>query len=345
MSKELKVGAFVLGSLLVLLAALVYLDQMGTVHVLYKSYFNYVGGVDPGSPVRFGGMKVGSITAIRGWAKDPTKVEVLMEVKQGTPINAESVATLTSLSPLGDKYLEIATGSNSAQRLPPGSTIPTAESVSLDDLARQASTLIPAIQGTLQSVQKDVDQLTGNAGTVLANIQSMTGPQNQRNLTLLLANARELLDKEAGQIDSVLKNFDRAASQANNLMNQAGGVVNQASGVVNQASGTLNDIQTAAKTANDTFAAANVMVGEMRDPIKAELMEMQRTMTEARRLIADLNTVVASNRYNINETLDNFREASENLRELTASVRRRPWTLLRGKSTPDRPVPAVAGSR
>jgi len=327
-SKELKVGAFVITSLLMLLGILVYVDQLTGVRVPYKTYFTYVGGVDPGSQVRFGGMKVGSITAIRHWHEDPTKIEVLLEVKGGLPVNADSVAMLTSLSPLGDKYLEITTGSNNAKRLPPGATIPSVEPVSLDDLARKASELIPTIQSTFQDVRKNIDQLTGSAGTVLANVQSMTSPQNQRNFTLLLANARELLDKESSRIDTVLQNLERASVQA--------------SGTLDQANRTLNEIQTAAKTANGTFVSANRTIEEIRDPLKTDLTELQRTMTEARRLIADLNTVVSANRYNIDDTLENFRAASENLRALTASVRQRPWTLLRGRAAPDRAVPVAA---
>jgi ABC-type transporter Mla subunit MlaD len=177
-------------------------------------------------------------------------------------------------------------------------------------------------------VQKDIDQLASNARIVLANVQSMTGPQNQRNLKLLLTNARELLDKESPRVDSVLQNLDRASSQA--------------SGVLNQASDALNEVRTVARTANDTFASANQTMDEIRDPFKTDLAELQRTMTDARHLIADLNTVVSANRYNIEDTFENFRAASENLRELTASVKQRPWTLIRGKPAPDRAVPVVA---
>ena len=86
---------------------------------------------------------------------------------------------------------------------------------------------------------------------------------------------------------------------------------------------------------------ANRSIDEIRDPVKADLAELQRTMTDARGLIADLNTIVSFNRSNINDTLDNFRAASENLRELTASVKQRPWMLIRGKPAPDRAVPVV----
>jgi phospholipid/cholesterol/gamma-HCH transport system substrate-binding protein len=322
MSRELKVGAFVLGSVAIFMATFVYVAsvQLRGVRIGYKTYFKYAGGIDPGSPVRFGGMKAGTITAIHSSLDDPTKIEVLFEINQGVPVNADSVATLASLSPLGDKYLEITTGTNNARRLPGGATIPSTEPVSLDDLAKQASAIIPTAQATLQDVRKDIDQLTGDARVVLANFQSITGPQNQRNLTLLLANARELLDKESPRIDRVLQNVERASSQASDA---------------------FNELHAAARTSNDTFANANRTIDEIREPVQADLAELQRTMTDARGLIMDLNKIVSSNRSNINDTLENFRAASENLRDLTSSVKQRPWMLIRGKPAPDRAVPVV----
>jgi ABC-type transporter Mla subunit MlaD len=174
----------------------------------------------------------------------------------------------------------------------------------------------------LQDVQKDIDQITGDARVALANIQSMTGPQNQRNITLLLANARELLDKESPRIDAVMQALQRASSQASDA---------------------FGEVQTAARTANETIAKANRTIDEIGDPLKTDLAELRRTMTDGQRLIADLNAVVSANRYNIDDTLENFRAASENLRELTASLKQRPWTLIRGKPAPDR-VPVSTGA-
>jgi ABC-type transporter Mla subunit MlaD len=132
-----------------------------------------------------------------------------------------------------------------------------------------------------------------------------------------------LLDKESPRIDSVLQALDHASSQASDA---------------------LNEVRTVARTANETIANANRTIDEIRDPAKTDLAELERTMTGARRLIADLNAVVSANRYNIDDTLDNLRVASENLRELTASVKQRPWTLIRGKPAADRAVPVVTGA-
>ena len=277
MSKELKVGAFVLASMLMFLGAFVYVAnvQLRGVRIPYKTYFKDAGGLDTGSPVRFGGMKAGAITDIRPWREDPTKIEVLLHVREDVLINANSIATLTSLGPLGDKYLEITTGTSQARRLPPGATVPSAEPVSFDDLAKQASAIIPTVQSTLQDVQKDIDQITGDARVALANIQSMTGPQNQRNITLLLANARELLDKESPRIDAVMQALQRASSQASDA---------------------FGEVQTAARTANETIAKANRTIDEIGAPLKTDLAELRRTMTDGQRLIADLNAVVSASR-------------------------------------------------
>jgi phospholipid/cholesterol/gamma-HCH transport system substrate-binding protein len=326
MSKELKVGAFVLTSTLIFLSTFAYVGhvRLRRGRNQYKAYFTYTAGLELGSPVRFGGMSAGAITDIHPWHEDPTKIEIQLAVKEGIPVNAESTAMLTSISPLGDKYLEITTGSNKAPRLPPGATIRSTELVSWDDLARQVSAIVPTVQSTLQEVRTGFNQLTGDARVVLANAQSMTGPQNQRNISLLLVNARELLDKESPRIDSVLQNLERASLQATDVLNEA---------------------RTVMQAANDTFANANRTINEIRDPVKAELADLQRTMTDARRLIADLNTVISANRNNIDDTIENFRLASENLRELTASVKQKPWTLIRGKPAPDRAVPVASAGR
>src|SRR5262245_38802650 len=119
MSKELKVGAFVLVSLLIFLGTFVYVAnvQLRGGRFTYKAYFRHAGGLEPGSTVRFGGITEGTVTAVHPWREDPTKIEVLLEVKEGTPVNADSIALLTAVSPLANKYLEISTGSKEAPRL------------------------------------------------------------------------------------------------------------------------------------------------------------------------------------------------------------------------------------
>ena len=143
MTTEAKVGAFVLGCVAILAFTLVYLfnAQFCGGGVPYRTYLRYGGGLEAGGDVMFGGIRAGKITAMAPSRKDPTKIEILLELKAGTPVNEKSIAKLGSLSIMSDPALAISTGSNSAPRLPPGATITSAEALSLDDMTDKLATI------------------------------------------------------------------------------------------------------------------------------------------------------------------------------------------------------------
>src|SRR6201987_182594 len=101
----------------------------------YRTYLRYAGGLEPGAPVLFGGITVGKVKGVRPATADPTKIEIMVDVKEGTPLNQKSVAKLGIVSVMSGAALSITTGSNDAQRLPPGSSIPSQEEASLDEIA------------------------------------------------------------------------------------------------------------------------------------------------------------------------------------------------------------------
>src|SRR5215813_13188076 len=114
MNTEAKVGAFVLICAAVLCAAVYYVGnvEFRATHVPYKTYLRYAGGLESGTDVLFGGIKVGKVTAVRPDTTDPTRVEITLEVKQGAQLNAKSVAKLGSVSLMSSPALSISTGSN-----------------------------------------------------------------------------------------------------------------------------------------------------------------------------------------------------------------------------------------
>jgi ABC-type uncharacterized transport system auxiliary subunit len=100
---EAKVGAFVLGCFAVLAFTLIYLinAQLGLHTVPYCTYLRYAGGLEPGTSVLFGGIDVGKVTAVRPAASDPTRIEILLNVKDNTPLNEKSIAKQTSPEQIG----------------------------------------------------------------------------------------------------------------------------------------------------------------------------------------------------------------------------------------------------
>src|ERR1700761_7470323 len=129
---EAKVGAFVVLCAVILSVTVYYVSyaRFKGARVPFRTYLRDAEGMEPGTQVLFGGITVGKVTSVRPDEKDPTRIEISLDVKQGTPLNAKSVAEVGSVSLMSDPVLSITTGSNDAARLHAGTVIPSQETVS-----------------------------------------------------------------------------------------------------------------------------------------------------------------------------------------------------------------------
>jgi phospholipid/cholesterol/gamma-HCH transport system substrate-binding protein len=303
---EAKVGAFVLGCFSVLAFTVIYLinAQLGVHTLPYRTYLRYAGGLEPGASVLFGGINVGKVKAVRPAVSDPTRIEILLEVKENTPLNEKSVAKLGMLSVMSDAALSITTGSNDAKRLLPGSTIPSQEAASLDEITGKVAVVADNANALITEVRGELPGISEDARKVLANLNSLTGPPNQRKIQEVLDNVDAMLATERPKID-------RLTDQLNTLSQHA----------------------------DETVQNVNVTVSEVREPVRKDLAELQDTLLETKRLLADMQVLVKANDYKIDDTIENLRTATENLDDLTNSVKQRPWSLIRIRQPEARKVP------
>jgi phospholipid/cholesterol/gamma-HCH transport system substrate-binding protein len=303
---EAKVGAFVLGCFSVLAFTVIYLinAQLGVHTVPYRTYLRYAGGLEAGTSVLFGGINAGKVTAVRPAASDPTRIEILLEVKEHTPLNEKSVAKLGLVSVMSGAALSISTGSNDAKRLVPGSTIPSEEAASLDEIAGKMAVVADNANGLITEVRGELHGISGDARTVLANLNSLTGPPNQRKVRELLDNVDAMLATDRPKIDHL-----------------------------------IDQLNTVSQHADETIQNVNGTVSEVREPARKDLAELQDTLLEARRLLADMQVLVKANDFKIDDTIENLKTATENLDDLTESVKQRPWSLIRIRQPEDRKVP------
>jgi len=320
MKPEAKVGAFVVVSAAILLATIYKVSnaEIRGAHVSYRTYLRYAGGLEPGTDVLFGGIKVGNVTAVRPDAQDPTRIEILMDVKDGTPLNQKSVAKLGSVTMVTSPVISISTGTNDAPRLPAGGVIPSAETISLDDTQRKIVALADSARTLLDSVHTDVNNLTGDARLLIANLNDMTGKPNQQHLNEILANADVVVARLGPKIDQISDQALKLTKEANDAMAKVGPTVDNA---------------------NATVSNANQTITSLRDPLQADLTEVHKTLDQARSLMADLQAAIRAKDQDVTYTLQNVRQATDNLNELTESVKERPWSLIRIKQPKDRKVP------
>jgi ABC-type transporter Mla subunit MlaD len=303
---EAKVGAFVLGCFSVLAVTLIYLInvQFGGHAVPYRTYLRYAGGLEPGASVLFGGINVGKVNALRPAVSDPTRIEILLDVKDNTPLNEKSVAKLGLVSVMSGAALSITTGSNDAKRLLPGSTIASQEAASLDEIAGKIAVVADNANGLITEARGELQGISGDARTLLANLNTVTGKPNQQRVRAVLDNVNAMLVTERPKID-------RLTDQLNALSQHA----------------------------DETIQNVNGTVSEEREPIRKDVVELQNTLLEAKRLLTDMQVLVRANNYKIDDTIENLRTATENLDDLTESVKQRPWSLIRIRQPEDRKVP------
>jgi len=310
---EAKVGALVVFSAAVLCVTVYFLGsaQFGHTRTSYRAYFKYAGGLEPGTDVLFGGITVGKVTAVRPDANDPTRIEVDLEVKQGTPVNAKSLAKLGSVSLMSSPVLSVTTGTNDSPRLQAGAVIPTEETVSLDDMQREVAALAESAQTLIAAVHTDVDNITGDTRQVLANVNDLTGEANRRHVAQILANTDAMIARTSPEIDRIARNVDTLTAKMGPTVDNV----------------------------NSTVTNANGTITVLRDGTQTDLAELQKTLVEVRSLAENLQAVVRSNQQNIQYTLENIRMATDHLNDFTESVNERPWSLIRIKQPKDRKVP------
>lgn len=306
MTTEAKVGAFVLGCFAILAFTVIYLlnAQLNGGTVPYKTYLRYAGGLEPGASVLFGGIGVGTVKAVRPATADPIRIEILLDVKEGTPLNEKSIAKLGLVSVMSGAALSITTGSNDAKRLPPGSTIPSQEAASLDEIAGKLATVADNADGLITQARGELEGISGDARSLLANLNTVTGPANQHKIQAVLDHVNGMLATEGPKIDRI-----------------------------------SDQLITLSQHADDTIQNVNGTVTDVRGPIREDLTELQKTLQQAKAVLTDMQVMVRANDYKIDDTVENLRVATDNLDQLTDSLKQRPWSLIRIKQPKEREVP------
>jgi len=317
---EAKVGTFVIICCILLGVTVYYVGNEQWAHHMtpYKTYLRYAGGVAPGSEVLFGGIEAGRVTAVRASSQDPTKIEILFEVKDGTPLNEKCVAKLGTVSLMSSPALSITTGAQDALRLKAGQVIASEETVSIDDMARKLAGIADTAENLITQVQGELKGISGQAQTLLANLNETTGPTNRRQVAEILQRVNSLVAQQSPKIDQITDQVLLIGRDADSAVSKIGPLVDHT---------------------DATVANVNSTIDQLRDPIRQDLAQLQSTMEEAKSLIASLQTVVRTNDDNIHETIDNLRIATENLDQLTDHVKQRPWSLVRIRQPKDRKVP------
>jgi phospholipid/cholesterol/gamma-HCH transport system substrate-binding protein len=308
-SEQALVGLFVIAATAVLIFIVFGISgAFGRSTHTYRAYFPFAGGIESGSGVRYaGGPKIGRVDSVRLDPQNPARIEITFKVQSDLPVKADSHVKIMSLSPLGDNHLEVLPGTPKAAIAPDGAQLTAENYVDFNALTAQINNLAPHAQELLVTLNDRATELK----VTVDRVNDLLNAQNRANLSATLADARGMIEENRPALHSTLQHINSVSEKLEPL---------------------LADFRKTSEEANKAIDHIDSLIGENRADIRQAVAELRRTLTNATDLTAHLNQTLDVNSENIDELLDNFRHVSENLREFTATIKARPYTLIRSSN-------------
>lgn len=310
-SDEVKVGAFALAAIVLLVLALVFVGKVNVFRKrlnTYTLYTKFAGGMEKGAPVRYAGIRVGRIETVSIDKDQPTRAEIVISVDPAIPIRTDSKARVSSLGLLGEYYVEIRPGSLEADLLPPGGEISAEESVEWTELMDRVGVATEEAQLLLADARTRLN-------VVLDNVKDLTREENRERVRSSLKRVDEILADTQPRLKIILAKVESTSIKIDKFMEDIK--------VTRAKLDTLLDNW--GQLAGEDDAEIELTLRKLRDM----LGRAEQTMDEARRFLV-------ANRENLDVTIENIRVSSEDIREITDTIKRRPYSLIRVKNPPDR---------
>jgi phospholipid/cholesterol/gamma-HCH transport system substrate-binding protein len=165
-------------------------------------------GLDAGAEVYLNGIKVGTVDDLAVAPEDIRKVAVTIEVDAGTPIHADTRATLQLAGITGLKVIDLRDGTATSPRVPPGGEIAAGAGM-LDKLEAQAHAIVE--QST---------QLLQRASALADNLSSLTAPAREatEHVAAMMSSMQAMIDENRVALRQSLAAIRQTATGASDLL-------------------------------------------------------------------------------------------------------------------------------
>lgn len=284
----------------------------GKGNISYRAYFKNAGGLSPGAEVRYaGGPPIGRVEKVVSDPSNSTRMEVDFAVDPSVPVKTDSVAQITSVSPLGDNFLGIVPGSLEAPRAPKGAVLKSKEYSSFADVADMITQLEPNANNLLVNLNDRVVTLK----VTIDRVNDLLNDENRRNISGTVADLHGTLAENRANIHSTLNNVNASSAKLGPL---------------------IDDFHKTAQQASDTLAHIDATIGEDRPDLHKAVADLRQSLEQAVNITSQMSSTLTTNTDNLDEIIDNLRHITENMNEFTETIKTRPYTLIRASGLPAR---------
>lgn len=254
-----------------------------------------VRGISAGSEVRFNGIGVGEVTAIRLDREDPNTVLADIRIDANTPVDTKSVAKLEPLGLTGLNYLQITSG---GEQYPLIRELPGRSPKRIQGEADQLSGILEGGESVVEQAAKALrqfnemlsDETVADFQSIVDNVERITDELDvsdfdMENVNGLVTNTR-----------TTIRAWGELARQAQTTVAKANGVMDtEVPALFARIDGTLGEVDETLNAIEGTSGNTDLLIVDMRDAINrisnSGLTDLEETVDAIRRLVLSLGRV------------------------------------------------------
>lgn len=324
-SQKIRLGVFLFISLTILLSVIGFLtarEFFEKEDIYYVSYEGVsVSGLEVGSPVKYMGIKVGTIKDIIIDPKDVNNVIIELALKPKTPIKEDVHADITSIGITGLKAIEISGGTNEAEFLEPGSYI------------EPGSSLTQEISGKAEIIAQKAEK-------VLNNLQLFTQPDNLDKFTELAGKITALTEQTNQtviKIDTIVSENRKDLRESITPMKSISQRLDESSQLLQTTMETIH-LKIHSDTIDDILTNVRDVSAKLKETdLQKLIVNIATAADQSRQLLLKADNELDRNSQEFTESLNLLRSTLENLNKASMKINNDPSLLIRDKSTKDAP--------
>ncbi|MCP5152239.1 MAG: MCE family protein [Ectothiorhodospiraceae bacterium] len=268
----LVVGAAVTG--LVLWVAFGARHEQTTTYAIYPS--ESVSGLSVKAPVKFKGVDVGRVSAVELAPGEPARARVLLEIREPSPVRADTTATLSSQGLTGIAFVELAGGSPSTPAPVPRAGESWPEIPTRPSLLVRLDTAVSGMLGEVRAAAGELRVVAERLGILLDDRNTEVTREILLNVRDLSASLVGHVQALAGGVDGIRRLTDDASqvgSALPGLMDRVGeslGALERTASAIAAAARGVDQLATAARTelagaAREAVPEATRALGQLRE--------------------------------------------------------------------------------
>lgn len=233
----LKVGVVITLALFILLVAIFFaggIENLFTPTVKLRIQFRDVKGLRMGSPVWIYGTEVGSVKGINLDLVYGTVVTVAVNKGALGFIKRDSQASILTMGLLGDKYVELTTGSPLAESIRPSEMIKGTTQIEFTDIVETSALTIQRVSELTAKLDHLVTSIEKGQGTVAKFLADPAVYDNLKNATNTLSKTMEDFKNSRGTLKMLIEDpsiYNRILA-ATSSIEEFGNTLNKGSGTL-----------------------------------------------------------------------------------------------------------------